>query len=1328
MRFLPPLGRRPRHLSADRPVGAPRPRARRWQALAGTVAAVAVAVTGLGLSPVAQAAGEGTVLLTDDFMQATTTATSYVVGGTNFTPCLTAGPSGSGTPIPGCTTAKDGVGAGALRLTQNVGNQSGFLLYNKALPTKAGLDITFNEYQYGGTLADGITFFLTDGAYTASTAGAFGGSLGYHHLTNGADGVSNALLGIGLDVYGNYTVETNDTATCGSSYVNTQLQKNTVAVRGPGNGRTGYCLLGPVAAAAELGARNGATRPAAVAVRIVVDPPATSSPQVKVYLDDRLVTSVPQPAQLRSTPTFKFGWGASTGGQNDYHEINFLEVQSVDPIRSDLVLTGATTAVSADDTASMTLTARTDAASGPVPAGDPVVITADAPAGTSFGTPTGTGWDCAASTATRLSCTVTPVTAIDPATALDPVTVPITRTAVGTSGTSAITATLSSANDDTTLLANNTATAALRWNPAVAAVAADAVVASATPADVTVDPSIVGTGPFTVEVVGDQTPGVGSTTVVDGRLVLRPAAGASGTLRSTYRVTDAAGGVSNTATVSMLVAPVTAAGAITTTAGTAGSTTIAPPVGTGPFSAAVVSHGGTLTGATATVDGQGRVVVTATPQAGWSGSTNVVYRVTDASGAISAAQSVSVVVRPVAGDASAEAVLDAAGAATATTTLPAGTGTGPFTYALVGDGDLGGAQATLTPAGELSVVAATGVSGTYPVRYTVSDGGSASDEAEVDVAIRPYLGTVPDVAGTATASLTSGTPVVQGTVTFEATEPAGTDVQVAADGTVTLDPQGTSGTFDVAVVARDADGLESDVRTVRFVVDPVATAVDGATTAATTPVATVLTPATPTGTGPFALSVATDLAPARGTVVVDGADLAITPAPGVSGVLRAEYVATDASGLTSAPVAAELRVRPVATGATAVVASGATAAVPLPAPTGTGPFTWTLTSAGPAAAGTVTVVDGVATVTAARSYSGPLDVRYTATDADGLVSDEAALAVTVDPVAPDEGTGGEAHQPGTTGGPVTGPTPDPAGTGPFRFTILTGPTPEQGTATIDPDTGVVTFVPAPGFSGEVDVVYTATDANGVTAAPATVSFDIAPLAAPADDRTPGSPQRPARTPAGSPTTLQLPAPVGTGPFTYELVDGPTPEQGTVTLDPRTGELTFVPAPGYSGKVTLSYRVLDADGVASAPQTVRVDVAPSLRAGSPTTTTGTVASGGTTAVQLPTPQGTGPFTWTLVDGPTPEQGSVLLDPATGRLTLVAAAGYSGTVRLTYTVTDADGVVSEVLSAEIEVAAAPAAQSGPALAATGAQAAGAAGLGALLLLGGAALVLVARRRRA
>src|ERR1700760_3684865 len=89
-------------------------------ALAGLIALQTVATLA---TPAAAAAG--TVLLADDFLNGTVTAGQYVVGGSGFTPCLTA--SGTGASTPGrCTPTTDTPGNGALRLTSAANNQSGF--------------------------------------------------------------------------------------------------------------------------------------------------------------------------------------------------------------------------------------------------------------------------------------------------------------------------------------------------------------------------------------------------------------------------------------------------------------------------------------------------------------------------------------------------------------------------------------------------------------------------------------------------------------------------------------------------------------------------------------------------------------------------------------------------------------------------------------------------------------------------------------------------------------------------------------------------------------------------------------------------------------------------------------------------------------------------------------------------------------------------------------------------------------------------------------------------------------------------------------------------
>ncbi len=79
------------------------------------------------------------------------------------------------------TATTEGEGNGWLRLTPAQTSKSGYAFYDEAFSSSQGIVIDFDYASYGGTGADGITFFLYDGATPASQfrIGAFGGSLGY---------------------------------------------------------------------------------------------------------------------------------------------------------------------------------------------------------------------------------------------------------------------------------------------------------------------------------------------------------------------------------------------------------------------------------------------------------------------------------------------------------------------------------------------------------------------------------------------------------------------------------------------------------------------------------------------------------------------------------------------------------------------------------------------------------------------------------------------------------------------------------------------------------------------------------------------------------------------------------------------------------------------------------------------------------------------------------------------------------------------------------------------------------------------------------------------
>jgi len=120
----------------------------------------------------------------------------------------------TGTGVDSATAA-----AGALRLTNgdymqgsNGDNQTGAIISNFTFPTTQGVQVTWKSVTYGGdndngTGADGISFFLSDGSKSPTTAGGLGGSLGYScsNVNGKYEGLVGGYLGVGIDEFGNFT-------------------------------------------------------------------------------------------------------------------------------------------------------------------------------------------------------------------------------------------------------------------------------------------------------------------------------------------------------------------------------------------------------------------------------------------------------------------------------------------------------------------------------------------------------------------------------------------------------------------------------------------------------------------------------------------------------------------------------------------------------------------------------------------------------------------------------------------------------------------------------------------------------------------------------------------------------------------------------------------------------------------------------------------------------------------------------------------------------------------------------------------------------------------
>ncbi|GAA0833223.1 fibronectin type III domain-containing protein [Streptosporangium amethystogenes subsp. fukuiense] len=388
------------------------------------------------------ASAAGTVVFNQPFHNNTANGTGAVVlpslpsgsSGSNYA-CLTAsGNSGTGV-LQSCSGNTDSQGSGKLRLTNATTTKTGGLFGAVSVPASQGLDVTFNTYQYGGGGADGITFVLAavDPANPKSPAniGQSGGALGYSG-TGSIVGLAYGYLGIGLDVYGNFSSSTYQGSGCANLPGTGVRVPGQVVIRGPGNGTVGYCALNTTAAstsATPLALR--ATSRTAVPVQIGINPTAVSlttaaglvvppsSYVVVVTLvggtNKTLTGSLPTvptglyPAgwlNANGTPRqLAFGWVASTGSVTDFHEVDAATVTTVSSVPQ---LTVAQTGYSATTPAPgtpVTYSVVSGVSADGIAESSPISMTQTMPAGVVPTGAYGTGWVCAAPVGQSVTCT-----------------------------------------------------------------------------------------------------------------------------------------------------------------------------------------------------------------------------------------------------------------------------------------------------------------------------------------------------------------------------------------------------------------------------------------------------------------------------------------------------------------------------------------------------------------------------------------------------------------------------------------------------------------------------------------------------------------------------------------------------------------------------------------------------------------------------------------------------------------------------------------------------------------------------------------------------------
>ncbi|VUZ25498.1 Uncharacterised protein, partial [uncultured Comamonas sp.] len=238
----------------------------------------------------------------------------------------------------------------------------------------------------------------------------------------------------------------------------------------------------------------------------------------------------------------------------------------------------------------------------------------------------------------------------------------------------------------------------------------------------------------------------------------------------------------------------------------------------------------------------------------------------------------------------------------------------------------------------------------------------------------------------------------------------------------------------------------------------------------------------------------------------------------------------------------------------------------------------TYTEKTPPAHGTVVVdKDGSYTYTPDKDYHGPDSFEVEVDDGKGGKT-TTTVTVTVTPVndapqAPDYDETTPEDTP--VSGKVTGTDVDGD-----DLTYSKGSDPRHGTVTVQPD-GSYTYVPNPDFNGTDSFTVEVSDGKGGWTT-STVKVVVTPL-----NDAPTAPPVDVSTKEDTPVTGKV---EGKDPDGDDLTytEKTPPAKGTVVIDEKTGEFTYTPDPGTSGKDSFEVEVDDGNG-GKTTVTVTVDV-------------------------------------------------------------------------------------------------------------------------------------------
>ncbi|MEJ2880807.1 Ig-like domain-containing protein [Pedobacter sp. GR22-6] len=1167
------------------------------------------------------------------------TASGIVFGGAPSAFLTASGNSPSGgTPI-------DAIGSGYLRLTNAEKNQKGYAYSMSDFPSSNGLKVEFEYATYGGSRADGISFFLFDATASPFTIGGFGGSLGYAQInttTPISPGVSKGYLAIGLDEYGNFS-NNNEGRQGGVGFI-----PGSVTLRGKGDGIAmtpdNYRFLTTVHPD-ELGVSligDGSQRISdptniayrKVAIELIPNPSGGyninvyltkgGSPQERIKVIDNYYYPDAAPEKLR------YGFASSTGDDTNFHEIRnvAIDLYTLNPIVSSDVKqacegTTATIDITTNDKANATNTSI-----------DKLTIDLD---------PATPGIQNTLFQAGKGTFSVNSLGIVQ--------FVPLA------SFFGSATANYNLRDTNGTL--SNTASVTFTYSapPAAPDAGANDAINIFTPTGTyALQGSATGTNTgLWTQVSGPNAatfadPTLNTTTVnnlVSGiyvfRWTLSSAAGCTASDDVQLTVNHPPVAVNDVATTPLNTSvPISIVDNDTDDNGNAN-------IGRGSIVIKTQPSNGTLSINFTTG------IVTYLPNSGFTGTDTFTYTVKDANGAESNVATVTIVVNKT-----------LVGTNDVTTT---NVNTPVVVHVLDNDPKKAGASVLknsdplhgsiiVNPDGTISYTPVTGYSGKDTFTYKlVNSNGDESDPITVTVNVKPTGLT--DTGNTRSNEaiiipVKDNDPGKSGTTVVPLTSPLNGSISVNPAGNVVYTPTvGFSGKDTFQYLLRTADGVDSDPIIVNINVKPVGSP-DIITT---TPDVAVILPIKDNDLSKTGTTIVLSTNPVNGLVSIgpDGT-VGYTPNTGYSGKDTFTYQLRTADGLDSDPIIVNITVKPMGSTDNVITAPNTSTIIQVK-DNDVSKLNTTLTiTTNPLHGAAIVNANGTVTYTPAMGYSGKDVFTYTLRTPDGIDSDPITVNINIKPIGSTDNVSTEISTPVT----ILVKDNDLSKTG---TTVSLTSTPTNGTAVIN-GTGNPVYTPNPGFFGKDSFYYILRTTDGLDSDPILVNVDIRPA---------GSPDNVSTPPATPINIIVKNNDVSKTGTTVTISSNPT--NGAVVLN-ADGSTTYTPNAGFSGKDTFTYFLNTSDGVQSTPITVTITVKPigvSDNVVTPPNTPITIS----VKDNDPSKNGT-----TVVVVTNAAHGAVVLNPA-GLPVYTPNTGYSGKDTFTYILRTADGVDSDPITVNIGI---------------------------------------------